>query len=173
MHDNQEHANHDQTAETVTQATNAAEQAGERLDQSIDKKVEADVLRVKDVVTAPLPEPAPMMARASARQLKDRLDWGEPGLTIIDVRDRTTYNSEHITGAIPMPLEGLADQIRGKLEPRRDIYVYGDSDDATRQAAAVLRDAGFFNVAELQGGVQAWKAIQGPVEGNQVFATNY
>ena len=41
--------------------------------------------------------------------IKKRLDWGEPALTIIDVRDRTAYNQERIMGAIPMPVSNLAE----------------------------------------------------------------
>jgi rhodanese-related sulfurtransferase len=39
--------------------------------------------------------------------LKKRLDWGEPALTIIDVRDREAFNTSHITGAVSLPLSQL------------------------------------------------------------------
>jgi rhodanese-related sulfurtransferase len=39
--------------------------------------------------------------------LKERLDWGEPALTIIDVRDRDAFNISHICGAISLPLNEL------------------------------------------------------------------
>ncbi|MCY7274879.1 MAG: hypothetical protein LH702_14405 [Phormidesmis sp. CAN_BIN44] len=31
--------------------------------------------------------------------LKNRLDWGEPAPTIVDVRDINALNAKHITGA--------------------------------------------------------------------------
>jgi rhodanese-related sulfurtransferase len=98
--------------------------------------------------------------------LKGRLEWGEPGLTIMDVRSREAFNYERITGAIPMPMDSLpSSPDNSNLEARRDIYVYGDSDQETAQAANRLRDAGFINVAEVKGALPAWKAIGGPTEG--------
>jgi rhodanese-related sulfurtransferase len=43
------------------------------------------------------------MSNNDAHDLKLRLEWGHPALTIIDVRDRHTYNQGHISGAIPIP----------------------------------------------------------------------
>jgi rhodanese-related sulfurtransferase len=52
------------------------------------------------------------------------------------------------------------------LELVRDIYVYGADDQETAQAAAFLKEAGYENVAELAGGLTAWKALGYPVEGS-------
>jgi rhodanese-related sulfurtransferase len=111
------------------------------------------------------PTPPDLKSQVSAQELKARLEWGEPGLTIIDVRDRNAFNDAHIMGAIPMPSETLVDQISGNLEPQRDIYVYGDTDQQTAEAAQKLRGAGFIRVAELKGGLSDWKAIAGSTEG--------
>ena len=99
------------------------------------------------------------------RVLKSRLQWGEPAFTIIDVRDRQTYNEGRVMGALPMTMDGLGDAAAKSLAKSRDIYVYGRSDDETTQAARVLRSSGFENVSELKGGFAAWKAIGGPTEG--------
>lgn len=111
------------------------------------------------------PTPPGLKAESSAQDLKDRLDGGEPGLTIIDVRDRETYNDGHIMGAIPMPMDELVERAKPSLQVNRDIYVYGGSDQETSQAANSLRQAGFMNVAELKGGLDGWKAIAGATEG--------
>ena len=100
-----------------------------------------------------------------ARVLKFRLQWGEPAFTIIDVRDRQTYNEGRITGSLPMIMDGLGNAAAKSLAKSRDIYVYGGSDDETTQAARVLRSSGFENVSELNGGFAAWKAIGGSTEG--------
>lgn len=115
--------------------------------------------------TNPVPTPPALQAQATANDLKARLDWGEPALTIIDVRDRTAFNQEHIMGAIHMPATQLAEQAKASLELSRDIYVYGGEAGDTALAATTLREAGFQNVAELQGGLSAWKEVSGPVEG--------
>ncbi|HEY9846127.1 MAG TPA: rhodanese-like domain-containing protein [Candidatus Caenarcaniphilales bacterium] len=112
-----------------------------------------------------LPDPSPLKPQAGVQHLKTRLDWGEPALTILDVRERDLFNAKHILGAISMPLKELVAQASDSLEPTRDLYVYGETDEQSAEAAAQLRDAGFHNVAELRGGLPAWQAFNYPVEG--------
>lgn len=114
--------------------------------------------------------PGPLKPQSTVTDLKNRLDWGEPALTVIDVRTRDAFNSSHITGAIPMPLEELVISASASLEYERDIYVYGDSDEQTAAAATKLRDAGYQNVSELMGGLSAWQAAAGATEGALVAA---
>lgn len=111
--------------------------------------------------------PAPVFFRrtSSAKALINRLNWGKPDLTIIDVRDRQSYNQERITGAILMPIDTLLQQVQRTLEANRDIYIYGATDEATINAATRLDGAGFHRVAILDGGLNAWKAAKGPTEG--------
>ena len=110
-------------------------------------------------------QPPVTKKRTDAHVLKSRLEWGEPAFTIIDVRDRQTYNEGRVMGALPMTMDGLGDAAAKSLAKSRDIYVYGCSDDETTQAAQALRNSGFKNVSELKGGLAAWKAIGGPTEG--------
>jgi rhodanese-related sulfurtransferase len=98
--------------------------------------------------------------------LKERLDWGEPALTIIDVRDRNAFNTSHISGAISLPMNELVNRALINLELTRDLYIYSSSDEQTASAAAQLRTAGYQNVSELIGGLAAWKAAGYPIEGN-------
>ncbi|MBE9035491.1 rhodanese-like domain-containing protein [aff. Roholtiella sp. LEGE 12411] len=102
---------------------------------------------------------------ADVHDLKTRLEWGQPGFTIVDVRDRHTYNHGHITGAIPIPLNDLASKATSSLHAKRHIYIYGENDEQAAQAAQVLRASGFIEVAEIQGGLPAWKAVGGATEG--------
>ncbi|PSP17900.1 MAG: rhodanese-like domain-containing protein [Cyanobacteria bacterium QS_8_64_29] len=103
-------------------------------------------------------------SRSRAYDLKMRLDWGQPALTIVDVRDRRAYNISHIQGAVSMPRNELLERALATLEPQRDIYIYGDTDEDTAAAAQTLRTAGFQRVTELRGGVAGWKAFGYPVE---------
>jgi rhodanese-related sulfurtransferase len=112
-----------------------------------------------------IPTPDAMQDTASVAALKERLDWGEPALTIIDVSDRDTFNASHIMGAIAMPLGELVSRARAALETSRDIYVYGQTDEQTAKAALQLREAGYQKIAELVGGLAAWKRAQYPIEG--------
>lgn len=143
---------------------NVKDKLKEDYHQSGDRVSEA-ILTIKDKLPDITPTPPALQAQSSANDLKARLEWGEPALTILDVRARDTYNDGHIMGAMPMPMEELVDLAKPALALNRDIYVYADSDQQTTEAATELRDAGFQNVAELQGGLAAWKAIGGPTEG--------
>jgi rhodanese-related sulfurtransferase len=109
--------------------------------------------------------PDSLKPQSRVYDLKKRLDWGEPALTILDVRSRDAFNTSHITGAVSMPLVHLDGQARASLELVRDIYVYGSTDEESVMAADTLRKAGYQSVAELQGGYAAWKAAGFPVEG--------
>lgn len=116
------------------------------------------------ILSVLFPKPAPFQAKSVAYDLKSRLDWGAPALTIIDVRDRAEFNAGHIMGAISMPKAELVMRASASLDRDRDIYLYGESDEETATAAAQLRAAGFKNVSELQGGLAAWQGASYPVE---------
>jgi len=101
----------------------------------------------------------------SVQDLKLRLDWGQPAFTIIDVRDRHNFNQRRITGAISIPLEDLASRAQTALHQEREIYVYGQNDSQSAQAVHILQNAHFVEVAPLSGGVDAWVAAGGHIEG--------
>ena len=104
-------------------------------------------------------------SQSGVHELKSRLEWGEPAFTLLDVRERTAFNDSHIMGAMSMPFEGLADLAKASIALSRRVYVYGETDEETKAAAEQLRIVGFEKIAELKGGLPAWKAIAGPTEG--------
>ena len=109
--------------------------------------------------------PKPLETISTASDLKLRLDWGEPALTIIDVRSRNLFNENRILGANSMPMAQLVARASASLESERDIYIYGETDEMTADAVAKLREAGYENVAELKGGLTDWQATGGAIEG--------
>ena len=125
-----------------------------------EQKAEAKAIsEIKEkVVDKVAPTPPEITAKSSAQAMKERLQWGEPGLTIIDARDRESFLEERITGA--MLLSDMS-----KLENNREIYVYGNSDSEAEEAANDLRQSGYEKVSQLQGGLAGWKAVDGPTEG--------
>ncbi|MBN4001131.1 MAG: hypothetical protein HWQ58_04575 [Nostoc sp. LPT] len=120
---------------------------------------------VNNLVGGIIPPQEPIEAQTDAHVLKTRLEWGEPAFTILDVRDRTTYNEGHIMGAMPMPADELVERAAASLDKSRDIYVYGANEQDSAQAAQQLRSNGFEHVSQLKGGLAAWKEIGGPTEG--------
>jgi rhodanese-related sulfurtransferase len=147
----------DKARSAVDSAAHAADKATHKVADAID--------HAKDALPNATPTPPGLKAQSSVHDLKSRLEWGEPALTILDARDRESFNASHITGAMSMPLDVLVDWAKSSLEPNRDIYVYGSNEQETAQAAQALRGAGFFNVAELKGGLEAWRAVAGPTDG--------
>ncbi|MEO1672072.1 MAG: rhodanese-like domain-containing protein [Cyanobacteria bacterium J06631_2] len=124
-----------------------------------DQKAEAQVnSEAQEKLSEVIPTPPEATPKSSAQALKERLQWGEPSLTIIDARDRESYLQERITGA--MLIEDVSD-----LPDEREIYVYGDSSEQTENVAGKLRQEGFKSISEIQGGLAGWKAIQGATEG--------
>ena len=112
----------------------------------------------ENVVDKVVPTPPDATPKSSAQAMKERLQWGEPGLTIIDARDRESFLEERITGAM------LMSDVSG-LEKNREIYVYSNTDEEAAKAAQDLRQSGYESVSQLQGGIAGWKAVQGPTEG--------
>lgn len=151
----------EKAADAVTDAAQSVLESAE----SAEGKVLDAVDNAQDAIGKATPVPTEFKSVTPPVEIKKRLDWGEPALTIIDVRDRTEYNQERIMGAIPVPMSDLANRAKETLEPSRDIYVYGDSDTETSSAAMKLHDAGFKKVSAIQGGLPGWKAINGATEG--------
>lgn len=116
------------------------------------------------------PKPAPMKETARVYDLKARLDWGEPALTIIDLRDRALFNESHVMGAISMPMTEVLRRALTTLEFERDLYVYASTDEEAAVAAEELRTAGYRKVSVLRGGAAAWKAAGFPLETSAIAA---
>lgn len=117
---------------------------------------------------------APVMsiAKLTAAELKSRLSGQKPALTIVDIRTPKTFNREHIKGAISVPFGRLEDLARSALTHYRDIYVYGESDEQSLQAARILLGTGFRNVAQIIGGLTTWHEIAGTTEGIRTESIN-
>jgi len=140
------------------------ENANDKIENAQDN-LEQSIVQAKKDLPNLTPNPPGLHAQSTAHELKSRLDWGEPALTILDVRDREAFNARHILGAQSMELEMLVERAQTTLEPNRDIYVYGADDAQTAQAAQLLRNAGFTRVSELKGGLYAYEDIHGSIEG--------
>jgi rhodanese-related sulfurtransferase len=112
------------------------------------------------------PTPVVIQEESTAYDLKTRLEWGEPVLSIVDIRKHEAFNRERITGAMSMPMDQLA-EMKSALQPNRDLYLYGDTDEQAHTAAEMLRAAGFKAVTHVLGGLEAWHEIGGPTEGVQ------
>jgi rhodanese-related sulfurtransferase len=148
--------------ESVKQAAQDAAESVKETAQNAAGSVKETVSKVAAPV---IPSQPPIRSESDVHELKSRLEWGEPALTILDVRDRPTFNEGRVLGALSTPIDRVVEIAESSLAKSRDIYVYGDSDAQSAEAAQLLRSAGFEHVSVLKGGLAAWKAIGGPTEG--------
>lgn len=123
------------------------------------------IVSAKDKLPDITPTPPAFHSEASVHELKSRLQWGEPGLTIIDIRNHDAFNQGRIQGAMNMPIDRLVGMVQASIRRDRDIYLYGENAEETTRAANMLREAGYEHVAELKGGLLAWQEIDGAMEG--------
>ena len=156
-----------ETVESAKGTVESAKESARGTVESAKETVGSAVDKVSNAVANVVPHPSqpPVNLQSDVHSLKSRLEWGEPAFTILDVRDRSVFNDGRILGALPTPIDQLVERAKKSLAQSRDIYVYGENDQQSAEAAQLLRGAGFEHVSELKGGLAAWKAIGGPTEG--------
>lgn len=96
-------------------------------------------------------------------ELKGMLEENKP-LSILDLRDRDSFEHEHIEGALCVPLMELSDAEQ-LLQKDREVVVYCDRSrcDICPAAAEELEKMGFRQVEILEEGFEEWKEKGGPV----------
>lgn len=87
-------------------------------------------------------------------------------VTLIDVRERGEYASEHIQGAQLLPLSQF-NPSEIKQTPGKTVVLYCQSSNRSGKAAQKLLDSGWQSVIHLQGGLNQWKQSGYPVEVNK------
>ncbi|MGG6295978.1 rhodanese-like domain-containing protein [Leptolyngbya sp. AN02str] len=162
---NPENMNPETIESNAQQAHDEFQAAHEREENAVANAKDGFKENVANKAPVPTPTASVSSSRVSAVEVKTRLMWGEPGLTILDVRDLASFRSRCIQGAMSAPIDTLPDSMQDNLATKRDIYVYGSSDEEASRAAQMLRDAGFLKVAVIEGGLEAWEAIGGQRDG--------
>ena len=71
-----------------------------------------------------------------------------PGAVLLDVRTPEEYRSGHVPGAVNLPLDRLHER---ELPADRPVFAYCLSGARSRQAAMLLRRAGYAHVTDLGG----------------------
>lgn len=90
----------------------------------------------------------------SVRELKQKMDAREP-LTLVDVREPWEYDVAQISGSLLLPLGELEERLTEL--PRDGIVVMQcHSGMRSEEGARLLQKAGFANVYNLEGGIEAW-----------------
>ncbi|POZ52413.1 rhodanese-like domain-containing protein [Methylovulum psychrotolerans] len=90
----------------------------------------------------------------TALELKARLEKGEP-LFLLDVREDYEFKYARIDGSVRISLNQLPQHIY-ELDAKQAIVVICHHGMRSQRAAHFLADAGFPDITNLQGGIDAW-----------------
>lgn len=94
-----------------------------------------------------------------------------PGLTIVDVRSPIEFQSEHIEGAINLPVEQFEERSR-ELPLDNELVFVCRTGTRAKRAMAIASDAGL-NCGLLEGGMLSWKKAGLPtIRGKQRLAVD-
>jgi sulfur dioxygenase len=94
------------------------------------------------------------------------LEEHQSPVQFLDVREEDEFTGPlgHIEGAVLIPLGQLAERV-GELARDRPIVAVCRAGSRSAQATAILQQAGFTEIANLNGGMLRWRAEGYPVEG--------
>src|SRR5438128_2670123 len=96
----------------------------------------------------------------SVRELKEKLDACQP-VQLVDVREPFEHEIANIDSARLIPLGELSDRLK-ELDRGRLTIVHCHSGMRSAQAVRLLREAGFENVFNLEGGIAKWSDESDP-----------
>lgn len=90
--------------------------------------------------------------------IKDRDD-----VFVIDVREQWEYDEGHIPNITLMPMGEIASRL-SEIPTDKQVVVTCRSGNRSSQVATFLRDQGFTNIHNMEGGIVAWQQAGLPVE---------
>lgn len=115
------------------------------------------VAPVAEVELAPL-NLDPEVTIDTVDEVKDR-----PDVVVLDVREQWEYDEGHIPGVNLIPLGELPNRL-DEIPVDKTVIVTCRSGNRSGQATAFLRQNGFDNVHNMQGGIIAWEKAGFEVE---------
>ena len=80
------------------------------------------------------------------------------GITILDVRKKSEYDSEHVVGAINLPLDYIREN-NGNLDKKVKYYVHCASGYRSTTFISIMKTQGYNNLVNVDGGIKAIKAL--------------
>lgn len=99
----------------------------------------------------------------SAEEANKILKSGQKNVIVLDIQERHKFKKEHIPSAINIPADELEIRAPGELSKSDLIIIVDCACDGTNTVSLlrhkVLVDMGFQNVAVMDEGLNAWKAM--------------
>lgn len=89
------------------------------------------------------------------REAKEMMDAGN--VVVLDVREKSEYDSGHIPGAVLLPLGTIDKESAANVIPdmKSVVLVYCRSGNRSKQAAQKLAELGYTQIYEF-GGIMTW-----------------
>jgi len=94
---------------------------------------------------------APEVDVQTVAEIKDRED-----VYVLDVREQWEYDEGHIPGVVLIPLGEVPNRL-GEIPTDKNVIVTCRTGNRSGQATDFLRQNGFDNVHNMQGGIVAWE----------------
>ena len=117
---------------------------------SAEPNVSADLSEVLDL--------ADTIDVATVASVKDRDD-----VVVLDVREQWEYDEGHIPGVTLIPMGEVANRL-SEIPTDKSVIVTCRSGNRSGQITDFLRQQGFVNVHNMDGGILAWEAAGYEVE---------
>lgn len=92
---------------------------------------------------------------ADVRQIKEWLDRNE--ILLVDVRETSEYEAEHIAGALLLPLSSFDAEYFPTL-PGKNVVLHCAVGKRSEAAGKMLLNEGHSDIVHMTGGMDAWKA---------------
>ncbi len=86
-----------------------------------------------------------------------------PDVFMLDVREPDEYDAGHIPGITLIPMGEVADRL-SEIPTDREVIVTCRTGNRSAQVVDFLRQQGFTNVHNMEGGIVAWQEAGYPVE---------
>ncbi len=99
----------------------------------------------------------------SVQELKNKIE-NDTELIVLDVRTTGEYTGDlgHVNSSILIPVQELQHRVAEIEEYRdREIAIICRTDNRSRAAASILKEAGFENVVFVRGGMVEWNRQYG------------
>lgn len=105
---------------------------------------------------------APFMSMA---ELASRIGDNRRDIVVLDVREKDAFAAGHVPGALHLPRGQLELRVNAELpDPTQRIVTVCEIGKISTLAAATLRELGYTRVTALDGGVQAWREANYPLD---------
>ena len=92
----------------------------------------------------------------------------EDKAVLIDVWEFFEYKKSRIRDAVNIPSSRKTEQIADTISKDYHIFLYCTTDYRSKRAARMLVEKGFLNVANLDGGMSAWKKDGFPLDKKRI-----